>query len=122
MKVRMLFLLSSVVVAMLVLVAMPKSAPAKGGGAIVVDTYTCILLDGDGNPVEVPSSHDVVTPSGNGNYSCKASVPPGSGHGAVHWDYANTGSSCDIPGAGTTTDWKETVTPSGEASLSCHVH
>jgi hypothetical protein len=65
-----------------------------------------------------------LTESGNVNADCKVDL--GSGQ-AVNLDKSNTGFNCLLTGAGgsvvaTTADWKETISASGQTTLSCHFH
>ncbi len=96
-------------------------SPASAEGAVVINDKGCGLLDGNGGFAVADSDHAVVTPSGNGVLKCKAEVtPPASGH-AEHFDFESTGLLCGTP-AGTTEDWKEAVSASGQATLTCKVH
>lgn len=92
-----------------------------GGGAVVINDQGCGLLDGNGGFAVADSDHAVVTPSGNGVLKCKADVTPPSSGQATHFDFGSTGLLCGTP-AGVTDDWKETVSASGEATLTCKVH
>jgi hypothetical protein len=96
-------------------------SPASADGAVVIDDAGCGLLDGDGGFAVADSDHAVVTPSGNGVLKCKAEVTPPSSGQAAHFDFGSTGLLCGTP-AGVTDDWKETVSASGEATLTCKVH
>ena len=87
----------------------------------------CILLDGNGGvgPATGARTHIVCTPSGNVNAFCKADVTPPNSGTAAHFDFGSTGFGCFIvcpTGPVFTTDWKETVSASGEATLQCHLH
>jgi hypothetical protein len=93
-----------------------------------VGVGSCVLFDGNGlldltSPV---TTHIVTTPSGNINFWCKGDVTPPP-NGAAHFDFSSTGFSCFLgcpvtPGSQKTTDWKEVVSASGEATLQCHIH
>lgn len=95
---------------------------AKADAAVVVKDIGCGLLDGDGNFVFTSESHAVSTDSGNSKITCKADVAPSTtAQGAVKWNFANTGLLCSTS-FGSTQDWQEVVTPSGKASLVCHIN
>ena len=86
----------------------------------------CVLFDGNGNLglASGARTHIVCTPSGNVNAFCKADVTPSSSGTAAHFDSSSTGFRCFVvcpTGTVSTTDWKETVSASGEATLQCHV-
>ena len=100
---------------------MSLSAQALASGALVINDQGCGLLDGNGGGVSADSDHAVVTPSGNGVLKCKVAGVSNSTGKAVQWSFANTGYSCSTP-AGSTTDWHETVSADGNATLTCHVH
>lgn len=90
--------------------------------AVVIKDTGCSLLDGDGNPTFTTDSQIVSTNSNNSKITCKAKVTPSStAKGAVHWNYANTGLLCNTT-FGVTQDWEEVVTPSGQATLQCHIN
>ena len=96
-------------------------APASTEGAIVIKDGGCSLLDGNGGFVSADSSQSVVTPSGNGVLICKVKGVPNSTGRAVRHDFASTGISCGTA-AGSTQDWHETVSASGNATLVCPVN
>lgn len=90
------------------------------GGAIVVKDAACQLLDGAGAAVEIPGGGQyVTTASGNTNLVCQGNVTPPPGGSAVQFDFPSTGELCGLPGGATTTDWQETVSASGQATLQC---
>ncbi len=97
------------------------SGPASADSALVINDLGCNLLDGNGGFAYTDSSHAVVTPSGNGVLKCKADVTPPAGGRAAQFDKDNTGLLCSTP-AGVTADWRETVSASGQATLTCKVH
>jgi hypothetical protein len=90
--------------------------------AIVINDQGCGLLDGDGNFVFASSDHTVITNSANGNCHLKCSVKGvGNSTGkAAHFDNASTGLPCGTA-CGLTNNWRETVSASGNATLTCHV-
>jgi hypothetical protein len=96
--------------------------PGNGNGASVYKDFGCTLFDGNGGFVFVATgTHSVEITNGNAVTICKASGVPNSTGKAAHWDNSNTGDFCFIAG-GLTTDWNETVSASGEATLRCHVN
>jgi|ERR1043165_9554420 hypothetical protein len=105
-------------IGMLVLMASAINMLANNP-AVVVEESLCALLDGNGSIVSADSSQTVVAASGNSKMSCKANVDPSSTGTAVRWDFDNTGLSCETP-TGLTTDWQETVSAAGQATITCH--
>jgi hypothetical protein len=87
--------------------------------AVVIKDLSCLLYDGNGAITFTTQSQSVGTPSANGNamLSCHAVVPNDTGK-AAHFDYESTGVEC-ITIFGSTQNWKETVSASGQATLSC---
>ena len=98
---------------------MPHTAKANNA-AIVIGVTGCTVLDGNGNFVSNGIGHVVVTSNGQGLETCRTTVTPSSGGGAVQWDNANTGLECGDPFGHVTTRFQETVSASGQASLACH--
>ena len=90
--------------------------------ALVIKDFTCTLFNGDGAIVFGSSSQAVITSSKNGNRVVKCSVKgvANSSGKAVHFNKANTGFNCNAAGA-VSTDWHETVSASGNATLTCPV-
>jgi len=89
--------------------------------AVHINDQTCTLADGNGEFVETPPGHGVITDSGNGNFLCRADVEPSANGKAVLYNFKNTGASCGTPD-GDTKDWQETVSAGGQAVLTCHFH
>lgn len=117
-----LFSVFFVLAGVLAMVGTRAVQAASDNAAIVINDIGCGLLDGDGNFAFTTNSHVVSTNSGNSMITCKADVAPSTtANGAVHHDYASTGLLCSTT-FGVTDDWHEVVTPSGKASLVCHVH
>lgn len=108
-------------VAAVALAAVASVAPVSSQGAIVIKDGGCTLLDGNGGFVSADSSQSVVTPSGNGVLICKVKGVPNSTGRAVRYDFASTGISCGTA-AGSTQEWHETVSASGNATLVCPVN
>lgn len=70
--------------------------------------------------------HEEITLAESGNVNADCKVDLGSGQ-ALNLDKSNTGFNCLLTGAGgsvvaTTADWKETISASGQTTLSCHFH
>jgi len=96
--------------------------PVHGNNAAIVinDVTGCTVLDGNGNFVSNGTGHSVITSNGHGLETCSTTVTPASGGGAVQWNYANTGLECQNVNGALTTNFQETVSASGQASLECH--
>jgi len=120
----LVFLLTVVVLGMVPTLA--------GAQAVVIKDTSCTVLDPSKNPFDVFDTIKVVTPSRNlnRNVSCHGelpidTIPP---EKAVVWDYENTGLKCCVnfsldpnyPDWVSTSEWHETITPSGNVSLTCH--
>ena len=86
--------------------------------AIHIDGFGCGMLDGDGGGVAADRSSVVITSSGNANLKCSVSGVANSTGSAVQYDNASTGLLCGTT-VGVTDQWKETVSASGNATLSC---
>lgn len=106
-------------------VAGPVLSQYGNNAALVIDPAgTCYLLNGDGVIVETSDSKVVLTQSSNGNklLRCQATVANSTGR-AVTYDTNNNpffpGFECGAP-LGGTTNWHQTVSASGEATLHCH--
>lgn len=92
--------------------------------AIVINDFYCGMMDGNGGFPYTYDSRAVYSNDANGNsyLSCRSQVTPSSSaKGAVRWNYSNTGLSCYTL-FGWTTNWQEIVTPSGQATLTCHIN
>jgi len=110
------------IAAFLVVSGSGQVAKADNNGASVYKDFGCGLFDGNGGFVFVAvGTHSVEITNGNAVTICKAAGVPNSNGKAVHWDNSNTGDQCFIAG-GLTTDWNETVSASGEATLRCHLN
>jgi hypothetical protein len=66
-------------------------------------------------------THSVEITNGNRVTICKASDVSNPTGKAVHWSYDNTGGYCYVAGSWVS-DWDETVSASGEATLRCHLN
>ena len=101
--------------------ALPMTA-ARGEAALVIRDTQCTFFDGNGQLVTLDASHVVVTSQG-GKRTCSGFVTPSASGKTVHYDFFSTGLFCNTGGAGQgiTTNWRETVTPSGRALVTCVV-
>lgn len=102
------------------------STAAMADGAVVIDTGTCHMKDGNGNAIV---THDVHITANKNNvlFRCDASVTASDTGQAVHYNFDTTdGAHCvvntGVTGLQTTDDWQEVVSASGQATLSCHFH
>ena len=86
--------------------------------AIHIDGFSCGMLDGNGGGITADASSVVITSSGNVNFKCSVSGVANSTGSAVQWNFDNTGLLCGTT-VGVTDQWKETVSASGNATLSC---
>jgi hypothetical protein len=103
-----------------------RPARAQSNAAVVIHDDFCDAFDGACATVVLtaPTGVSVTNSSGNSVYNCTGTLPAGTTlppQGAAHCNYANTGVICDT-GSGPTTDWDETVTPSGQYNLKCRVN
>ncbi len=129
------YALSLFVVGVLMIIPTTGSAQVPGGnGAVVIKDTSCTVLgtvftNGDFIlvPFEVLESVKVITPSKNytKNVSCHGDLPDGMSPppNAVVLDFGNTGLTCCVNFDGvwlSTAEWHETITPSGNVSLTCH--
>jgi hypothetical protein len=96
--------------------------------AVVIHHSSCALLDGSGGFVSSTESNKVGTPSGVARYSCHAKRVPGATGRAIHYDSQNNPVEVDLvcgielpSGLFLTTDWNETISATGNATLICRV-
>ena len=103
---------------------------AQAAPAVVTRTEDgCGLLNGNGVPQFATDAKMTTTQSANGNatFQCRADVTPAASGGAVQFDFNSTGFSCGVPNpdpvkeSQMTQHWQETVSASGEATLTCHL-
>lgn len=71
--------------------------------------------------------HEEITLAESGNINADCKVDLGSSSPAVNFNFQNTGFECQLTGSGgsvvaQTKDWTETISASGQTSLSCHFH
>jgi hypothetical protein len=119
--------LLALVTALVVAVGGGQVAKADNNGAAIYKGFGCWLADGSGNFVFTDvKTHSVQITNGNAVTICKASPVANTTGKAVHWDASNTGGgTCYVVSDGVgvyTTDWDETVSASGEATLRCHLN
>jgi hypothetical protein len=85
--------------------------------AVHIDGFGCALFDGDGNLALATGTSAVITSQGI-HIKCQVKGLPNSTGKAQHFDFDNTGFTCigeDEP------TWHETVSASGNATLTCNV-
>ena len=122
---RKILIAATLVAAIVVFLAISgggQVAKADNNGASVFKDFGCGLFDGDGGfAFTTVGTHSVEITNGNRITVCKASDVPNSTGKAVHWDFDNKGVLCGVAG-GATSQWDETVSASGEATLRCHLN
>jgi hypothetical protein len=84
------------------------------------------VLDANGGGAFTTDTKITATQSQNGNatFQCKADVTPSTSGSAAQFDFASTGFLWRVPdpfGFQTTDNWKETVSASGNATLTCQL-
>lgn len=97
-----------------------------------ISTGSCTLIDSNGDASPTPAvGFTVSTHSADGNamFKCRGKVTAPTTKGAMMFDNATppfVGAQCDIyeDGVylGSTDDWQEIISASGQAVLSCHKH
>lgn len=108
------------------LFAMTASVAQAAPAVVINPAGGCTLLDGNGSFTFTTDTKMTATQSNNSNskLTCKATVTPATAGGAARFDFASTGIVCGIAnpfGFQTTDQWHQTVSASGEATLTCHV-
>ena len=91
---------------------------ASNSPAVVISDLSCGMLDGDGG-FAVGDGRTVTTNGGVTTIMCKAKKVPNSQQHSVYWGFDNTGFTCGTE-LGETSDWKQHVSASGNATLACH--
>ena len=124
-----------VIIALAVAIWAVSTAEVQADPATVTKGQGCNLLDASGTGL-IPTTNDqtVVTQSSNGNakLTCKISGVPNPTGAAIHWDFSNTGFTCNMPAGGlaggivmdpggTTSHWHEVISSNGVATLQCFV-
>lgn len=91
---------------------------AELGSAIHINNLGCGMMNADGGYQWASSDRAVITPRGSEMISCKAKGIQNSSGRSVIFDYATTGLECwtDL---GPTREWHQTITPSGNSTLTC---
>jgi hypothetical protein len=108
-----------------------RSLLASRRAALIIRNQGCVLLDGDGNVVAADRDFAVVTSSTlrNAMITCKARHVGNAAHVAVHYDTDRNplfpGLLCLVPTPPggdqlITSDWRENVSASGNATIHCH--
>jgi len=131
---KKLYPLSLLVVGVLMVIPIVANGQSLNGAVVIKDTSCTVLgtvfTDGGGYnlvPLDVYGSVKVITPSKNynKNVSCHGDLADGMNPPttAVVLDFDSTGLNCCVNFDGqwfSTTQWHETITPSGNISLTCH--
>ena len=87
--------------------------------AIQAKGSMCGVMDGDGAFHLSTSSMSVSNSGGVSMHRCSVKSVPNSTGRVVRWNYDNTGMMC-WTADGPTSEWQETVSASGQATLVCH--
>jgi hypothetical protein len=114
--------LASLVAAVTVVIAAGGGvAKADNNAAVHIDYTSCSLFDGNGAGASVDQGSAVITHGGQNITKCSGSVPNDSGQ-AQNYDENNNpagpGTLCGTQSG--FSDWHETVSASGNATLTCH--
>jgi hypothetical protein len=111
--------LFAIVALALGLLMVPGASIAKSpNAAVVIRSNTCTLLDASGQVISGTKLH-AVTNRKRGKATCRASGVANDTGKAVRLNFANTGVTC-VLGSLSTQRWKETISASGRAKLTCH--
>lgn len=91
---------------------------ASAEGEAQTFLFNCALLDGNGNFVTTigVGTHYA---SGKSTIRCEKNGVANPSGAVVVWTYENTRLLCGIPGAGSTTEWRNRVGANGQAQLTC---
>jgi len=92
-----------------------KSSKVTDNSATITKDFGCGLMDGDGGFTFSDASHSVITSSGNNIVKCSATVVNSQGKAVNYNDFL-----CGTF-LGLTTNSHETVSASGQATLTCKV-
>lgn len=108
------------------LLALTASVAQAAPAVVINPAGGCGLFDGNGAGAFTTDTKITATQSSNNNakFTCKATVTPSASGSAARYDFASTGALCGIPnpfGFQVTDQWHETVSASGEATLTCLV-
>ncbi|RAK74672.1 uncharacterized protein BO72DRAFT_461119 [Aspergillus fijiensis CBS 313.89] len=102
------------------LTALALASMAVADQAIHIDGVGCGLFNGNGGVEVADKARVTITSSGNGILTCKAEVDPPASGKAVTYSRKNVNELCGVNG-GLTDDWHETVSASGQATLTCRI-
>jgi hypothetical protein len=94
------------------------------GAVVITPGFGCALISGDGGVVETQGGMvnvDSRGKSGAAHITCGASGVPNETGVLMTFDHESTGYSCWVIDVGWTDDWRALLTPSGHASLTCHI-
>ena len=110
-----------IVLAMVTMMAIGVATVSAEPAVVIIGEGICGGLDGAGKQFTSSDVHLVITNSRNGNVilKCKAKGVPNDTGKAVHWDAFNTGFPCLTLVGGPTNNWHETVSASGNATVTC---
>jgi hypothetical protein len=105
---------------LLIALAMPAFAISDNAALVIKDT-DCGVIDAGGNIISTDGSIFVSTSSGNALVVCKAQLPDPATFPdkAIKWTPDNFNIPCGTS-LGTTNDFQEVITPSGQIMLVCH--
>jgi len=111
--------------ATLLLAAGTTAFDTSNGALVINPAGDCTMFNGDGGFEVVSNTMAVITPSANGMFRCQGDVANSTGTAQVFNSDDNPffpGLPCGIAGAGFTTNWTNTVSASGRATLSCRLN
>ncbi len=100
---------------------------AQAAPAVLSRPDNCGLLDGNGGVVWPVDAKVTATqsPNDNATVQCRADVTPAKSGDAVQFDFNSTGFLCGVPDSigavQMTQHWEETVSASGNATITCHL-
>lgn len=112
-------------VAVLAMAGAAAAQDAEHRGALIIRDDSCLLVDGNGNVVEVPANlQEVRSPSGNTSLKCTAQgVTPSSDGRTKVFTFADLGIECAVETITGelvfTQHYRMVITRSGVANLSC---
>ena len=96
-----------------------------GGALVMTPGFGCALINGDGG-VHFTTDGGMVNVESRGrtataSITCGASGVPNETGALMTFDHDSTGYMCTVLGAGETKNWRQVLTPSGHAALTCHI-
>jgi hypothetical protein len=103
-------------------IATGVAAGSGGGGTLIAEDFACAILDGNGSTIAASSSQ--LWLYSNQQQTKVKLLCQGDGAPApslTYFNYANTGLTCNVPLAGSTTDWQDKVGRNGNSQLTCSV-